>query len=61
VTRWLEISPDAMVVTGADGRIVRINSQVEKLFGYTCNQWLEQEPDPLFADVTEVQCETAGG
>ena len=49
VTRLREISLDAAVVTGADGRIVRINSQAEKLFEYTCNELLEQEPDLLLS------------
>ena len=33
--KLFEASPDAIVVTDADGRITSINSQVEGLFGYT--------------------------
>lgn len=29
-----EFSPDAIIVTGADGKITEVNSQVEKFFGY---------------------------
>ena len=32
---WLEISPDALVLVDAAGRIARVNSQTEALFGYT--------------------------
>ena len=47
VAKVLEAVPDAMVVVGADGGIVRVNSQAERLFGYSREELLGQKPDLL--------------
>jgi len=47
VAKVLEAVPDAMVVVGADGRIVRVNTQAERLFGYSREELLGQKPDLL--------------
>ncbi len=43
----LESAPDAMVVTDKDGKIVFINSQTEKVFGYTREELLGQPVEML--------------
>jgi protein-histidine pros-kinase len=43
----LESAPDAMVVTGPGGRIVLVNGQAERLFGYTRAEMLGQPVDLL--------------
>jgi two-component system, NarL family, sensor histidine kinase DevS len=45
LAKVLEAAPDAMVVMGADGKIVRVNTQAKKLFGYSQEELLGQEPD----------------
>ena len=45
--KLFEASPDAIVVTNADGRITSINSQVERLFGYGRQQLIGQSVEIL--------------
>jgi len=43
----LESAPDAMVIVGRDGRIALINSQTERLFGYSRQELLGQPVETL--------------
>ncbi len=43
----LETAPDAMVLAGADGRMVLVNAQTEKLFGYARAELLGNTVDML--------------
>jgi len=38
--KLFDFSPDAIVLTGIDGKIVRVSAQVEKMFGYTRDELL---------------------
>jgi PAS domain S-box-containing protein len=48
--KLFEASPDAIVVTDAEGRITSINSQVERLFGYGRQQLIDQSVEILVPD-----------
>ena len=43
----LEAAPDAIVIVDKDGRIILVNSQTEKLFGYARDEILEQRVEKL--------------
>src|SRR5215472_1989687 len=45
--RLLEAAPEAIVVTQRDGRIVRVNTQAERLFGYPREELLGQNVEVL--------------
>lgn len=45
-----EFSPDAIIVAAADGRIVRVNSQIEKIFGYSKDELLDKSVEILLPD-----------
>lgn len=47
VPAFLEAAPDAMVIVGQDGRILLINGQAEKLFGYPRTELVGQPVEVL--------------
>ncbi len=36
--KFFEMAPDALVVTNSDGRIMRVNTQAEMMFGYSWDE-----------------------
>src|SRR5690348_13218166 len=48
--KLFESSPDAILVTARDGTIVRVNVQVERLFGYTRGELLGQAVEILLPE-----------
>ena len=46
----LEAAPDALVIVGADGRMVHVNGQAENLFGYSREQLLGQTVEMLMPE-----------
>jgi len=47
---FLESAPDAVVITDQDGRIIRVNAQTEKLFGYLREELLGHEVEMLMPE-----------
>ena len=47
VDQLLAVAPEAMVVMNAEGRIVRVNTRAEKLFGYSQEELMGQKPDKI--------------
>ncbi len=45
-----EFSPDAIIVVGRDGEVVRINKQAEKLFGYSGTELLSLQVEVLLPE-----------
>ena len=46
----VEAAPDAMVCTAADGRVVLVNAQAERLFGYQRDELIGQPVEMLVPD-----------
>jgi protein-histidine pros-kinase len=47
INQLLGEAPDALVILDADGRMVRLNTQAEKLFGFSQEELLGRKPDLL--------------
>ena len=53
--RLFESSPDGIVLTDREGRIVRVNGQAESMFGYRREELLGQPVELLAAGAFQVQ------
>ncbi len=49
-SRFLEVAPDAVVVTDNEGRIIRINAQAEKMFQYPRAELIGREIEVLIPE-----------
>jgi len=47
IDRLLAVAPDAMIIIGADGRVTHVNTQAQKLLGYSQDQLRGQKADLL--------------
>ena len=47
IDRLLAVAPDAMIIIGADGRVAHVNTQAQKLLGYSQDQLRGQKADLL--------------
>jgi CheY-like chemotaxis protein len=47
---FLEAAPDAVVIADRDGRIIRVNAQAERLFGYSRGELLGREVEMLIPE-----------
>ena len=50
LSSFLEAAPDAVVIADRDGRIVRVNGQAEKMFGYGREDLAGQEVEVLMPE-----------
>jgi PAS domain S-box-containing protein len=56
----LEQAPDAMVITNRDGKIVRVNEQTERIFGYRRDELLGMPVGVLVPDLAPLLASLAG-
>jgi PAS domain S-box-containing protein len=47
---FVRFSPDAVLVTGRDGRIIQVNDQTERLFGYSRDELVGQPVEVLMPE-----------
>lgn len=47
---FLEAAPDAVVIVDQNGKVIRVNGQAEKMFGYVRDELVEQEVEILMPE-----------